>query len=390
MRFLTVMVALLLAAPAAAQTLTITKPDAPPVVIECGQGCTIAVAAPAPPPPPPPPPCTFTVSPTSLSAPAAGAAPTVSVTPSRDGCEWSSESFAPWVTVDTLAGPLIQVLAFAPNTATSSRSGAVVVAGQTVMVSQEGAPAPPPPPPPPTVEVLARMDCTAANFPACGWSAWDRDRNTRWTSRLLANQAPGGRDAVEFTIRPTGPTQFYLGWGVTAPGAVEADAVRYYRFRIFAPGPTGQTRGYVQGFESKFIIHADGAPNGSRVICGLRDNGLTSDTIAFECMRNVDGPEHGTVKQALTLGVWHSIQVEARSGSRGVIRVWVDTNDYSRPTSSTERSGTSAFSLGTTNWNSFGLGFYQGVTRTIAQDTVIFRLADDAEFGRTFDPNWHR
>lgn len=235
---------------------------------------------------------------------------------------------------------------------------------------------------------LMRLDCTASNFPNCGWGAWGIGQGNA-TQTLRPGQGPQGQDAVEFTILAGGPRQFYMGWSGGSGGAVEANAVRYYRFRIFAPGPTGQIRGYVQGLESKFIIHADGADNGSRVICGLRDNGMTPDTLAFECMRNVDGQQHGTVKQALTLGVWHSIQVEARSGSNGVIRVWIDNNNYSSPTATSQHSAGSPFSLGTMNWNNFAIGFYQGVTTTLSSPVVAFRLADDAEFDDQFDPTWH-
>lgn len=235
---------------------------------------------------------------------------------------------------------------------------------------------------------MLKLNCTSANFPNCGWGAWGVGQGN-YTSTYLAGQGPQGQDAVRFTISAGGPRQFYMGWSATAAGSVEANAVRYYRFRIFPPGPTGQTRGYVQGLESKFIIHADGADNGSRVICGLRDNGMTSDTIAFECMRNVDGQEHGTVKQAMTLGVWHNIQVEARSGSNGIIRVWIDNNNYSTPTATSQHAQGSTFSLGTMNWNVFGMGFYQGVTTTLSSPVVAFMLADDAEFDNEFDPNWN-
>ncbi len=110
-----------------------------------------AAAAPPPPPPPPPPPgpeCTFTVAPASARFAAAGGAAEVVVTASASTCTWTATSGAPWITVTGPAGGTgAGRLAYgvAAHTAASERSGTLTVAGSTVTVAQDGAPAPPPP-----------------------------------------------------------------------------------------------------------------------------------------------------------------------------------------------------------------------------------------------------
>ncbi len=93
-----------------------------------------------------PPPCTFGVSPTSQSVPSQGGDHDVRVEPSKSSCAWTATSNAPWITITAGAsgtGTADVRYTVAANSGTSTRSGTLTVAGQTVTVTQE---APPPPP----------------------------------------------------------------------------------------------------------------------------------------------------------------------------------------------------------------------------------------------------
>ena len=82
--------------------------------------------------------CSFSVTPASHNAPAAGGPLTLTVTTAAQ-CPWTASSVSPWMTATTPAaatGPGSVTFAIAPTT--SARSGSVVVAGQTVPVTQSG------------------------------------------------------------------------------------------------------------------------------------------------------------------------------------------------------------------------------------------------------------
>ena len=86
-------------------------------------------------------PCTFAVAPTTISVPAAGGEGSATVT-TRADCAWTTASAVPWITITAGASSTGSgVVRF--NTAANggdARSGPVIVAGQTVTVTQEAAP----------------------------------------------------------------------------------------------------------------------------------------------------------------------------------------------------------------------------------------------------------
>jgi hypothetical protein len=100
---------------------------------------------PVPPPPtpnPPPPPCGYTVSPTTKSVPAIGGSFTVAVN-AGEGCNWTAASPADWLIVTAgasgTANGSVSVTA-APNGTATSRAASLIIAGQTVAVTQDGLP----------------------------------------------------------------------------------------------------------------------------------------------------------------------------------------------------------------------------------------------------------
>jgi hypothetical protein len=85
-------------------------------------------------------PCTTTISPTSISAPSSLTNGTVDVT-SPTGCSWTSASTASWITITagtSGAGPGTVGYTIAANPATTTRTGSLIVGGQTFSVSQSG------------------------------------------------------------------------------------------------------------------------------------------------------------------------------------------------------------------------------------------------------------
>jgi Zn-dependent metalloprotease len=84
--------------------------------------------------------CTFSISPTSASVAAAGGTGTVSVTATA-GCSWSALSNSAFITVTggtPGTGNGTVSYSVAANTATTSRTGTITIAGQTFTVTQAG------------------------------------------------------------------------------------------------------------------------------------------------------------------------------------------------------------------------------------------------------------
>ncbi len=83
---------------------------------------------------------TYTVSPTSLTVIASGSTGTISVSASS-GCTWNVSDLLGWITITSGSsgtGSGTVGYSVSPNTNTSSRSGNITIAGDTVMVLQSG------------------------------------------------------------------------------------------------------------------------------------------------------------------------------------------------------------------------------------------------------------
>jgi hypothetical protein len=84
--------------------------------------------------------CTFSISPTSSSQPAGGGSGSVTVTAGA-GCAWTAVSNAAFITItggSSGSGNGTVTYAVAANTATTSRTGTMTIAGHTFTVSQAG------------------------------------------------------------------------------------------------------------------------------------------------------------------------------------------------------------------------------------------------------------
>ncbi|MBF0539487.1 MAG: DUF1566 domain-containing protein, partial [Nitrospirae bacterium] len=84
--------------------------------------------------------CTYTILPTSASVASAGGGSTVAIT-TNTGCTWTATSNNPtWITVSPSNGTGSGSVTYTAtaNTSTNSRTGTLIIAGQTFTVSQEG------------------------------------------------------------------------------------------------------------------------------------------------------------------------------------------------------------------------------------------------------------
>ena len=111
----------------------------------CDRGCL--TCSPTEQDPPAAPGCSFVITPTSQHFPYQGGAGNVVVT-TQSGCTWTATTNALWVTVSSAGGGSVSYVV--QTNREPARVGTINVAGQTVTITQDAAPAPPQPPTPPT------------------------------------------------------------------------------------------------------------------------------------------------------------------------------------------------------------------------------------------------
>jgi hypothetical protein len=235
---------------------------------------------------------------------------------------------------------------------------------------------------------LARLECTAgSSYPSCsGWGPWGP--NQYHTLRVVDGAGPSGQQALQFDQVPaTTHAQYYMGFSRNVGSTPPAGTTRYLRLRIRPLTPINLA-GVADVWTDKFIIVGDGDNAGSRVICHLRDNGSSSQTMALSCSRNIDGPPNATGLVQLNAGQWNHVQIEMRSSSSGStngrLAMWLNAanSNYGSPTS---QSG--AMSLGTNNWQNVNIGFYANATIS-SSGRASYQIAD-FEVDDAFDAGWN-
>jgi Viral BACON domain/Putative binding domain, N-terminal len=127
-------------------------------------------------PEPSPLPCAYTLSATSLAFEATGGMAQITVTTTAS-CSWTAQSGAAWLTIAGGAGVTgtgtVQVSATA-NPATTARSGAVTIAGQSVQATQTALP--------PCTYRLSPESATVDQNGGAGGVAVDAAANCAWTA----------------------------------------------------------------------------------------------------------------------------------------------------------------------------------------------------------------
>ena len=165
------------------------------------------------PPPPPPPSCSYSISPTSASAAAAGGAGSVNVT-AGTGCSWTA--IAPTGSILTVtsgssgSGNGTVSYGVALNPTTSSRSGTLMIAGQTFTVTQAAA------------ACSYTLSATSATFSLAGGSGsvgvTTNGTNCAWTAStadpflgITSGASVTGSGTVSYTVAAHSAVSFRTG-----------------------------------------------------------------------------------------------------------------------------------------------------------------------------------
>jgi hypothetical protein len=146
--------------------------------------------------------CPSALSSTSKSAPAAGGDESIAVTASA-ACTWTTQSGAGWIQIfwpSSAAGSALVIYSAAPNPGITVRTGTLTIAGQSVTVTQAGAPC------------AYSLSASALSVPSgggpgsvgvltlngCGWGVTN---GVTWIG-LVSGASGTGAGTVSFTVSP--------------------------------------------------------------------------------------------------------------------------------------------------------------------------------------------
>jgi hypothetical protein len=143
--------------------------------------------------------CSFTVSPSTVEAPAGGLTASITVTASASSCAWTASASPSWI---TLTGPSegtgSATIAFsvAENTSTSSRTGAIVVGGEDVAISQAAAP-------PSSPTVSGEISSLEGQCPTLTFLVDARTVRTTSSTKFMGGSCNGLDDGDDVTVEGT-------------------------------------------------------------------------------------------------------------------------------------------------------------------------------------------
>jgi hypothetical protein len=250
--------------------------------------------------------CTYAVSPLSLSVPPAGGNASTTVT-AADGCAWAAFTSASWITVtgttsDSGNGTLYFMAA--ANTTTSSRTGAITVAGQTVAVTQ--APVPTScsyliTPTSLSVPVAGINNSFSMTAPAgCDWSAAS---SAAWIT-IIGSPSGSGNGAVSFNVQANTGASSRTGT-ITAGGQIFTINQSGTGACTYTINPTNKSVASVGGTYSVTVTTIAGcgwtAVSGAswlNVVSGA--SGTTSATVTYSVATNTGAARTGTIAIAGT------------------------------------------------------------------------------------------
>jgi len=155
--------------------------------------------------------CTYSVTPLTHTAASTGGPLTITVT-TTPTCGWTANSTASWISMSSPASVTGSGAAtFSIAASAAARAGSVVVAGQTIAVSQTASPGPAPPPtPPPSPGCSYSLSAASASLPGEGGAgsvgvnalsgcAWTAVSNVNWVT-ITAGAAGNGSGNVGFSV----------------------------------------------------------------------------------------------------------------------------------------------------------------------------------------------
>jgi Domain of unknown function (DUF5666)/Putative binding domain, N-terminal/Viral BACON domain len=281
----------------AGQTFTITQPGMPaqPTPAPPPPSPTPTPPTPAPPPPPtpsPPPACSFTLSDSSQDIGASGGTGSVAVS-ARSDCAWTATSQSQWLVVHSGAsgsGNGVVQFSAAPTTATSPRSGTLMVAGQTFTVRQAGAPQP----------CTFSLTVTTQSVPATGGQrqigvtaststcAWTAVTSTPWIT-ITAGAAGTGNGQTTYTASANTALSSRTGTVTVAGQSVTVSQAAFVPEPINLDGRVSGLQGSCPSLTFTLegrTIRTNGQTDFRKGNCDKLENG---DKVKFEGLSQADG-----------------------------------------------------------------------------------------------------
>lgn len=259
---------------------------------------------------------------------------------------------------------------------------------------------------------IVRLNCTAANYPACGATSHEFNTGTgahfaygrTWTAVFLPGAGPTGENVVELRMiplaNPTANDEFYMGWGwslTSQPTVPQGTAGRRYAravMRILSPvnaiGPGGGRWG-----GKLFILGEDGTNDQWRPLWNWRsnllDNGDTGDPthLMFRTERNISAGRIDIYSLPMDQWLWVQLEITPSSTATATdasLKMYL--NQPNRATPTVQSTG---YNWLTTGWSgtsnsrvSFG-GYAQAAMTGANVRVQIARFELDDQW----DPNWY-
>jgi hypothetical protein len=150
------------------------------------------------------------LSPTAVSAPAAGTRVFVEVTTATTGCAWTAISAASWITLDPAAGagPRTVQVSVAANDGTATRESTVTIGGRTLQVTQSAGVGEP-------RQLEGRVEALGGACPELTWRMNGTRVATTRSTAFVANSCSRFREGVTVEVK-----------GEERAGVLEAKQVR--------------------------------------------------------------------------------------------------------------------------------------------------------------------
>jgi hypothetical protein len=240
-----------------------------------------------------PAPCLFTVSVPNPTAPAGGESLAVTIGASAAACKWTATSLADWVTISGASsgtGSGTVNLTVRPNSG-SARTGAVVVAGQTVTIAQPEAQAPCTYAIAPTSQAIAASGGTGTvTISAPAGCAWTAASNVDWVT-VTGGAAGAGNGAVTFSAAAnTGAART----GALTIGGKTFTVTEAARSCTFAIAPASQSVPAIGGGGSVAVTAGatcswSAASNASWLTIVTGASGAGNGTVTFTASGNTSG-----------------------------------------------------------------------------------------------------
>lgn len=324
--------------------------------------------------------CTYSLSPMSQSVPAAGGTGSVTMSTAA-GCAWSSFTSTPWITLTGAtsdAGNGTLTFTVAPNTTTAQRTGAIMIAGQTVSVTQAAATGSCSYAIAPTLQAVPVAGTNGSfSITTAAGCAWTATTSAAWIT-ITGSATGSGNGTVTFTVAANTATTGRTGLISTGGQIFTVNQAGTSSLCTYSISPTSQSVGSQGGSNWVTVTATAGcswtAVSGKSWITVTGGaSGTGSGTVNYGVASNTGGSRSGaitiagqtfTVSQAAAACTYNvtPISVSApAAGSTGTITVTVATG-----------SGCTWSSFSSTAWVTVGGGTTGSgtATYTVAANTT--------------------